>query len=153
MASTGPETWRTPASTVTRPGRLDRNALQVLSREECLCLIEGVPVGRVGMIVGGVAVIVPVNFAVFGGDVVFRTGTGSKLTAAVDRHVLTLEVDSVDVATRSGWSVLITGVASEVTRPDDVAAIDALELQSWVPGRRRYIRIRADEVGGRRLPG
>ncbi len=143
--------WRTQMPPAARPGHLDRNAMEVLSREECLCLIGNVPVGRVAMIVGGVPVVVPVNFALLDGDVVFRTGTGSKLVAAVERSPLTLEVDSIDVAMRSGWSVLVTGGASEITRPDELAAAAALDLQSWLPGRGRYIRIRSEEVSGRRL--
>jgi len=143
--------WRTPPSTHARPGQLDRNALRVLSREESLRLIAEVPVGRIGMVVASVLVIVPVNFALLDGDVVFRTGTGSKLATVVDRGVLTLEVDSLELSTRTGWSVLVTGVASELVRPDDVAAADALGLESWVAGRCRYIRIRSDEVSGRRL--
>jgi nitroimidazol reductase NimA-like FMN-containing flavoprotein (pyridoxamine 5'-phosphate oxidase superfamily) len=152
MATGTPDaSWRTPPSAQPRPGQVDRNTLEVLSREECLRLIHDVPVGRVGMIVAGVAVIVPVNFAVLAGDVVFRTGSGSKLAAAVDHQPLTLEVDAFDPSTRTGWSVLVTGVASELVRGDDVAAADALGLQSWIAGRRRYIRIRSDEVSGRRL--
>lgn len=152
MATTGQETWRTPGPPAADPARLDRNALEVLSREECLRLIEDAPIGRVGTIVGGVAIVLPVNFTLFEGDVVFRTGTGGKLAAAVDREVLCLEVDSVDVAARTGWSVVVTGMASEMTRPDELAAVADLDLQSWVPGRGRYVRIRADEVAGRRLP-
>lgn len=143
--------WRTQLPPPARAGRLDRNAMQVLCREECLTLIRNEPVGRVAMVVCGVPVVVPVNFAVLGEDVVFRTGTGSKLVVAVERGLLTLEVDSVDVEMRSGWSVLVTGGASEITRPDELAAVAALDLHSWVPGRERYIRIRSEMVSGRRL--
>ena len=134
-------------------GAVDRNGLEVLSREACLRLVRLVPVGRVGVVVGGIPVVVPVNFAIWGEDVVFRTGTGDKLVAAVSRNVVTFEVDSVDLGTRSGWSVLLTGGASEITRPDERAAVGELGLESWVPGRGRYIRIRADEVSGRRIVG
>lgn len=125
--------------------------MEVLSREESLDLIRFASIGRVGMVVGGVPVIVPVNFALLGDDVVFRTGTGSKLVAAVERRLLSVEVDSVDPVTRTGWSVLITGGSSELVRPDDIADADALGLDSWVAGRRRYIRVRSDSVSGRRL--
>jgi nitroimidazol reductase NimA-like FMN-containing flavoprotein (pyridoxamine 5'-phosphate oxidase superfamily) len=129
----------------------DRNGMEVLGRDECLRLIAEAPVGRVAMVVGGVPVVLPVNFALLQGDVVFRTGTGTKLVAAVERSALTLEVDSIDVDTRTGWSVLVTGGASEITRPDELAAAAALDLQSWVPGLGRYIRIRSVAVSGRRL--
>jgi nitroimidazol reductase NimA-like FMN-containing flavoprotein (pyridoxamine 5'-phosphate oxidase superfamily) len=143
--------WRTELLPPPRARRLDRNAMEVLSRGECLELARSALIGRVGVIVGGIPVIVPVNFALLGDDVVFRTGTGSKLVAAVERSLLSVEVDSVDRVTRTGWSVLITGGASELTRPDEIAAADALDLESWVAGRRRYIRVRSDSVSGRRL--
>jgi nitroimidazol reductase NimA-like FMN-containing flavoprotein (pyridoxamine 5'-phosphate oxidase superfamily) len=148
MADTG---WLTQLPPTAPPGRLDRNALEVLGRDECLRLISDAPIGRVAVIAGGIPLVVPVNFALLEGDVVFRTGTGAKLAAAVGRSPLTLEVDSIDVAARSGWSVLVTGGASEITRPDDLAAAAALDLQSWLPGRGRYIRIRSEAVSGRRL--
>lgn len=151
MAETGVGSWRTQLLPPPKGRRLDRNAMEVLSREECLELLRGVPIGRVGMVAGGVPVIVPVNFALLGDDVVFRTGTGSKLIAAVERSLLSLEADAVDPVTRTGWSVLVTGGAAEITRPDEIAAADALELDSWVAGRRRYIRVRSESVSGRRL--
>lgn len=132
---------------------VDRNGLEVLTREECLTLIRGAPVGRVGVVVGGVPVVVPVNFALLDDDVVFRTGTGAKLVAAVTRSAVSFEVDAVDPLTHSGWSVLITGGASEITRPDQRAAAATLALESWIPGRERYIRIRTESVSGRRLAG
>jgi nitroimidazol reductase NimA-like FMN-containing flavoprotein (pyridoxamine 5'-phosphate oxidase superfamily) len=142
--------WRAELPPAARPGHPDRNDMEVLSRDECLALLRNAALGRVAMIVGGVPVVVPVNFAVLGEDVVFRTGTGSKLVAAVERSPLSFEVDAFDVTARSGWSVLVTGGASEITRPDELAAAAALGLQSWVAGRERYIRIRSEAVSGRR---
>ncbi len=76
------------------------------------------PVGRVGVVVGGIPVVVPVNFALLDEDVVFRTSTGHKLVAAIDRSAVSFEVDSLDLGAGAGWSVLITGGASEITRAD-----------------------------------
>jgi uncharacterized protein len=134
-------------------GALDRNGLEVLSREDCLRLIQDVPVGRVAVVVGGIPVVVPVNFVVSDGDVTFRTGTGAKLAAAVHRSAVSFEVDSLDSGSHTGWSVLITGGASEITRPDEKEVAAGLGLRSWVPGRARYIRVRAETVTGRRLCG
>lgn len=132
---------------------VDRNGLQILSREECLRLIREVPVGRIGVVVGGIPVVVPVNFTLLDDDVVVRTGTGQKLVAAVSRSAVSFEVDSLDLDAHAGWSVLITGGASEITRPDQRAAVSELGLESWISGRQRYIRIRSEVVSGRRLVG
>ena len=138
-----PGTGRGPA--------IDRNGLEVLSRAECLQLLASATLGRVAVVEGGVPVVVPVNFALLGEDVVFRTGTGTKLLAAVSRSAVSFEVDSVDETAGSGWSVLVTGGASEISRLDEQASARKLTLHSWVQGRGRYVRIRSEVVSGRRL--
>jgi len=129
----------------------DRRTPEVLSRDECLRLIREVPIGRVAVIVGEVPVVVPVNFTLLGEDIVFRTAPGTKLVAAVSRSAASFEVDAVNDVTHSGWSVLVTGPASEITEPDEQAAAKALGLEQWVEGRKRYVRIRSDIVTGRRV--
>lgn len=127
------------------------DGLEVLSRQECLRLIHGVPIGRVAVIVGDVPVVVPVNFTLLGDDVVFRTAPGTKLLAAVSRSAVSFEVDMADDATHSGWSVLVTGPASEITEPEEQAAARERGLDPWVEGRERYVRICSDVVTGRRV--
>ena len=58
----------------------DRNGLEVLAREECFRLLATLKVGRVALSVGGLPVVVPVNFLVVDEAMVFRTGVGSKLS-------------------------------------------------------------------------
>jgi len=113
--------------------------------------MRGVPIGRVAVIVGEVPVVVPVNFTLLGEDIVFRTAPGTKLLAAVSRSAVSFEVDASNDATHSGWSVLVTGPASEMTEPEEHAAAEALGLEQWVEGRERYVRIRSDVVTGRRV--
>ncbi|MGH8948644.1 MAG: pyridoxamine 5'-phosphate oxidase family protein [Acidimicrobiia bacterium] len=132
---------------------MDHDALEVLSRDECLRLMRHAPVGRVAVVVGSIPVVVPVNFGIHHEDIVFRTGTGTKLLAAVGGSVVSFEVDAVDRPTHSGWSVLVTGKASEITRPEDLQAVEALGLRSWVGGRHHWVRIRSDIVSGRRVRG
>lgn len=141
----------TPVSVTRRV--VDRNGLEILTRDECLELIGQVPVGRIGVVVGGIPVVVPVNFTLLGEDIVVRTGTGQKLVAAVNRSAVSFEVDSLDIRAHAGWSVLVTGGASELTRPDERALATALGLEPWIPGRGRYIRIRSEVVSGRRMLG
>lgn len=125
--------------------------LEVLSRDESLALASRSPVGRVALVVGGAPVVVPVNFALFQGDVVFRTSSASKLLAAVVGAVVSFEVDHFEPSTRSGWSVLISGPASEIVDTDVRAAVDRLAIDSWVADSQRYVRIAARVVSGRRL--
>jgi uncharacterized protein len=130
----------------------DRNGLGILSRAECLELLDTSLVGRVVFTERALPAALPVNFALLGEDVVFRTATGGKLAAALAKAVVAFEVDDVDATLRTGWSVLVQGWAGLLTRPDDLARAHALSLQSWAPGERsHFVRIRSEIVSGRRL--
>jgi hypothetical protein len=135
------------------PGALDRNGLKVLAREECLALLGTVRLGRVGLCLRALPVVLPVAFGLLGEDVVFRSGTGTKLTAAVERTVVAFEADQVDFETASGWSVCVTGTASRLHRPDDLAAVAELDIPALVRGVASHVvRIHSDIVTGRSLP-
>lgn len=131
---------------------LDRNGLIVLPRGQCLRLLRRSRLGRVVVNVGGVPSAFPVNFALIDDDVVFRSAAGTKLAAALEGAVVGFEVDRVDTVLESGWSVLIHGPASVLTDADDLERARRLHLRTWAPGDRpHFVRIRADEVSGRRF--
>ena len=130
----------------------DGHGLEVLDRDECLRLLASVPVGRLGLSVDALPVIVPVNFAVDGDRLVIGTGEGSKLDAAMAGSVVCLETDRWDPMGHDGWSVLVQGTTSIVDDPDDVARCRALPLRPWGrPEALRYITVGIDLVSGRRL--
>ena len=60
---------------------LDHSGLGVLPLEECRRRLQAAKVGRVSFVDQGEPVILPVNHALDGEAVVFRTAAGSKLTA------------------------------------------------------------------------
>ena len=130
----------------------DRGGLQILSRQQCLQLMAQSPIGRVVFTDRALPVALPVNFALLGEDVVFCTATGTKLSAALAKSVVAFQVDHIDPGTEDGWSVLIQGWATNVTRPDELAMVDSLGLKSWAPGQRcHFVRIRSEIVSGRKL--
>jgi nitroimidazol reductase NimA-like FMN-containing flavoprotein (pyridoxamine 5'-phosphate oxidase superfamily) len=128
---------------------------EILDRRECLRLLESQRVGRLVVNVKGwVPVIRPVNYAfdVSSQCVVFRTARGSKLTALLLSQFAAFEVDEVEESARSGWSVIVTGRAEEVSRPADLAHLEALGLDPWAPGERpHWVRIRTGTMSGRRI--
>ena len=128
-------------------------SLAVLEEAECMRLLRTVSVGRVGVTVGAVPAVFPVNFGVLGdGCVVFRTGTGSKLDAAVRNAVIAFEVDEVDPIYHEGWSVLVVGVADELRDAAELEESRGLPLASWAPGARDHVvRLRPEVVSGRRI--
>jgi CBS domain-containing protein len=101
----------------------------------------------------GAPIVLPVNFVVVSDAVLVRTGAGELLAAAVHRQPIAFEVDGWDVLSRTGWSVLLTGLAEEVTRPSELAEVERFRLQPWAPGLKGHVvRLRPDAVTGRRIP-
>lgn len=127
--------------------------VEILDRQRCLGLLGTVPLGRLGFTSGALPVILPVNFALLEGDVVFRTVPGSKLEAALRRQIACFEADGFDDVFHTGWSVLVTGETRVLTDPTELAEAQALPLPSWVrhQGPGRFIRLRSDLVTGRWL--
>jgi uncharacterized protein len=134
---------------------IDHAGLEILPFGECLRLLASVPVGRVGFLADGELVILPVNHVVDGQDVVFRTGYGSKLSAAGGEGLAAFEADHYDEQTRSGWSILVTGRAEVVLDEAEVQRLGHLGLHPWVTAVQRpfWIRIRPTSVSGRQTHG
>ena len=132
---------------------VDKSGLEVLSEGECFALLETAPIGRVVYSDRALPVIVPVNFTIDGADIVIRTGRRSRLATHAAGHVIAFEVDDIDAASRSGWSVVLTGYLQLVEDPTDVERLESLGLRSWAPSAHdRYLRLRPDLVTGRRIP-
>ncbi len=92
-----------------------------------LQLLRGAVVGRIAYGADGMATIIPVNFALFDGDTVFCTANGSTLSWLSMRERLAFEADESRPADREGWSLLVRGVAREVTHPDQIPVL------AWSP--------------------
>jgi uncharacterized protein len=99
------------------------NGLEILSPGECRDLLRRTTVGRVAVTVGALPAIFPVNYALLGDDIVFSTGEGTKLRAAVDRAVVAFQIDDFDATIPYGWSVLAVGMATEITDPEQLSAV------------------------------
>lgn len=127
-----------------------------LSEEECFRLARECSVGRFLFIDETGPAGVPVNFGLAGDQIVFRVEKGASLLRALDRPVA-FQVDAIDDAQGSGWSVLIRGRAYLVP-PDQVPKIlkytRAAFPRPWAEGvHREWISISPEKVTGRRLAG
>jgi nitroimidazol reductase NimA-like FMN-containing flavoprotein (pyridoxamine 5'-phosphate oxidase superfamily) len=126
-----------------------------LSREECLRLLESHSFGRLAVSMGERApVLRPVNYLFDGAleSVVFRTAVASGFHALLKSAEATFEIDGIEEYARTGWSVIMSGVADEVTDADEISRLDGLALDSWAPGHKaHWMRIRASTVSGRRI--
>ncbi|MGB6059458.1 MAG: pyridoxamine 5'-phosphate oxidase family protein [Microthrixaceae bacterium] len=132
---------------------LDWTGLEVLGSEECFQLLRNTVVGRIGFVESGGPVILPVNFAVDGRAVVFKTGEGSKLSAALMQEPVCLEIDSWDTMSHTGWSVLAKGVADVVLDPDETDRLELLPVQPWTRPdvRSHWVRVMIEDLTGRRI--
>ncbi|HEV7679807.1 MAG TPA: pyridoxamine 5'-phosphate oxidase family protein [Candidatus Dormibacteraeota bacterium] len=129
--------------------------IETLTREDSTGLLQrGSFVGRVGFIHDGRPHIVPVNYLAETPDtIVFWSMEGTKLSALAGGAAVVFEVDDQRPLYHAGWSVIARGTASEVTDPHELERLRRGPLRSWAASAGgRWIRIRVDEVTGRRIP-
>jgi uncharacterized protein len=125
---------------------------QELTKKECFELLAGQRLGRVVLVDDRGPLALPVNYLLDQHTVLFRTDEGSKLEVASRGGRVAFQVDGVEEATRTGWSVLIRGEATEVTDPAELARVRQLPLYPWAPGAKsRYVRILPTVLTGRRI--
>jgi uncharacterized protein len=131
-----------------------RSGLDRLSREQCVALMATEDVGRLVVVDNGRPLIFPVNYALDGEAPVFRTASGTKLWAST-RSSVVFEVDHIDRETRTGWSVIVHGIAHEVTafdRSDLQSRVAGLPVVPWAPGDKpSVVRIEPRLITGRRI--
>ena len=133
----------TPGSAIVR---------RMLSPEEALTRLRqgGQMVGRLVVGLPDGPAVCPLNSAVDGDAIVFRTQVGTKLTA-ITRSLATFEVDDFDSA-GSGWAVTFEGLAQEVLDSDPVALQSRMAvttIDTWPGGDRSHVvRITAYRVHG-----
>jgi len=117
-------------------------------------LMGSVPVGRIVYTRQAMPAVELVNFGLIDGDIVIRTSAEGKLAAATRGAVVAFEVDSVDVAEHTGWSVAIVGLARAVTDGAEIRRLEVMTLPSWVTwGNDHFISISPAMVNGRRVSG
>jgi nitroimidazol reductase NimA-like FMN-containing flavoprotein (pyridoxamine 5'-phosphate oxidase superfamily) len=142
----------TPPADQVAPPEIPVVARRALSAVEALPLLQrgGEQVGRLVITLAGEPYIFPLNYALDGDAVVFRTQVGTKLSG-ITRSMATFEVDHID-SSGQGWAVSFEGLAQEVLDADPPelrARIAALSLDTWPGGDRpNVVRITPYAVRG-----
>ncbi|MBL3700852.1 pyridoxamine 5'-phosphate oxidase family protein [Leucobacter luti] len=120
----------------------------VLSAAACWELVAGVTLGRLVTRVGEIIEIAPVNYVVDGESLVFRTGSGSKLSALTINRAVTFQVDAI--GEDEGWSVVLHGTAHALETAAELEAVADLPLRPLVPTLKpTFVRIDVHAVNGR----
>jgi hypothetical protein len=129
----------------------DRPAeLSELDRPTCLNLLRTQHVGRL-IVDAATPVIRIVNYTAFEHVIMFRSDPGPHVDDIIG-HVVVFEADMVDERSRSGWSVIVRGKATDVS--DHLAGLGqaGATVEPWAPGpKNRWIGIAIDDITGRLL--
>ena len=129
---------------------MDNHPIAVLDDRQAWDLLSSVALGRLVTSFGGQLEIFPVNFAVQGGTVLFRTAEGTKLFTTVMNEKVIFEAD--DHTASEGWSVIVRGTARMLNSSEDIHEAEQAGLIPWVATEKlRYVRITPTEISARRF--
>jgi hypothetical protein len=125
---------------------------EALGATECRRLLGKAGTGRLGFTDGALPAILPVPFAVCDEQVIIPARRGSAVVSAVRGAVVAFQVDSYDVATRTGWSVTVVGPTRLISAPGDVVALEEVHVthRPTAPDR-CYIAVQLGLLRGWRL--
>jgi nitroimidazol reductase NimA-like FMN-containing flavoprotein (pyridoxamine 5'-phosphate oxidase superfamily) len=132
--------------------------LEPLDEAECLRLISPGGIGRIAFVGRYGLTVLPVNYKLHNGAIVFRTAqdspTGDDLRTGIAHaeYQVAFEIDHIDPVARDGWSVLIHGPAHHMATDAERAAVLESGVEPWPGGSREHaISITPSRVTGRRL--
>jgi nitroimidazol reductase NimA-like FMN-containing flavoprotein (pyridoxamine 5'-phosphate oxidase superfamily) len=132
--------------------------LEELTEAESMNLIEQAEIGRIGFSGRYGPIVIPVNYKIVDGTVVFRTAVGSSLGEdlrtgiAHAEYKVAFEIDTLDPVERTGWSVLIQGAAHHVDDEQERAVVARAGIEPWAGGERdHFVRIKPTSISGRRI--
>lgn len=99
-------------------------------------LLASIDHGRVVFTRNALPAIRPVNHLIDNGHVILRTSLTATLSTVVRPHlstgvVVAYEADHLDAVDRTGWSVVVTGLATTITDAAQIARYEQL-LHPWV---------------------
>jgi nitroimidazol reductase NimA-like FMN-containing flavoprotein (pyridoxamine 5'-phosphate oxidase superfamily) len=117
--------------------------------EQCWELLRTAGFGRVAWNAADGPSVLPVNFACADGRINIRTPAFSALVQKADAERVAFQVDRIDEATHTGWSVLARGRA-EVRYGDEADA--GARPEPWPRGPRSAVLVvHVDQISGRQL--
>ena len=135
-----------------------RSVVEPLDEAECLRLISAGGVGRIGYIGRFGPTVLPVNYALYEGTIVFRTGQespmGEDLRTGIEHaeSKVAFEIDEISQATREGWSILVQGSAHPVDSEAERVSVMQSGVEAWAGGEKElFVRVVPTHITGRRI--
>lgn len=129
----------------------DREDPTHLEPDVCWELISRAGLARIAFVrPDGSPDVLPINIHVYDRTVYVRTAPDSKLTALAERPGVAVEADGEDDHAR--WSVVVHGMASQVTSESEIRRSGVEQLVSWSPTIKHFaLRITPTLITGRRF--
>jgi len=130
-----------------RAGRVEH-----LTPSQCRQLLTTTTIGRLGYSTSDGPRIVPMNYTVAGGRLLFRTTPDTEAGRSANRHQVAFEVDQIDEPRHAGWSVLVTGEAQQIT----IRELELLDISQapdpWAEGEHPlFLQLPLTTMTGRRV--
>lgn len=132
--------------------------LEILDEAECRRLIAPGGIGRLVFAGSYDLTVLPVNYQMRGGVILFRTAEDSTTQEDLRTGIahaefrVAFEVDEFDPGAREGWSVLVQGPAHHLDSAEERADAEAAGIEPWPGGEREhFIRITPVRITGRRI--
>jgi nitroimidazol reductase NimA-like FMN-containing flavoprotein (pyridoxamine 5'-phosphate oxidase superfamily) len=129
-----------------------------LDEAECLRLISPGGVGRIAFTGRYGPTVLPVNYKLYQGDIIFRTehdsATDEDLRTGIEdaAYKVAFEIDDFSSAAKEGWSVLIQGAARHMDSDEERAAARQAGVEPWAGGERDlFVRVVPSRITGRRI--
>ena len=120
-----------------------------MSEDECWAELSAQEFGRLAHMLGDELHLVPVNYAVEGRTLLFRTAEGSKLLGIVMNPQVVFEIDQYDE--EHAMSVVVRGTA-RVLEEDEEHRAETVPLRPWVaPPKYNVVEITPTRLSGRRF--
>ena len=132
---------------------MDETWAEELDLETCLGRLRAETVGRVGIVVDGHPIVLPVNYRLVESLglawIALRTRPGNVIDTAAPH--MALEIDGADAVHGRGWSVLVRGTRSDVA-PDAAEFRERFDPHPWLTDDRdAWLVIEPSSITGREL--
>jgi nitroimidazol reductase NimA-like FMN-containing flavoprotein (pyridoxamine 5'-phosphate oxidase superfamily) len=131
--------------------------IEELDEEQCLQLIAPSGIGRIAYASRSGPAVLPVNYVLQDGAVVFRTAANGPLDEDLRTGIsgadyrVAFEIDDIDMVGKQGWSVLLQGPA-HLVKETEREAVRRAGVEPWAPGDRElFVRIVPSRITGRRV--
>jgi hypothetical protein len=131
--------------------------LRAVTRGEALSLLAGTSLGRIVFTENAMPAVRPASHLMEDGVVIVRShdgsavvpaGAGERIPGAGRETVVAYQADDIDIGTRLGWSVVVTGPATPILDPAEAERYGAV-LAPWTrAGVGQLIRIYPGIVTG-----